>query len=164
MEGFSALTPVDISTIVTAGATVVYTVGTFMLWKVSRDTTCLVRDELKNQIAASHSASQHAVLDAHRTLILELLQDESLLHTFSSELKMTKEEARTKFIATLLINHARRIFIDYNHRLTSDSIDSFTEDARELFSLPFIRERWNEVKSFHPQNFRNFVDTRLIGA
>jgi hypothetical protein len=121
-----------------------------------------VQQELRNQIAASQSASQHSVLDAHRSLILELLRDEKLLHTFSSELGLTTHEARTKFLATLLINHARRIFVDYSHRLMTENLDSFTEDARQLFSLPFIRKRWDEVREFHPQAFRSFVDVRLL--
>ena len=156
------MTAVEVSTVVTAVATVIYTVGTFLLWKVSRDTTKLVQEELKNQIAASQSASQHSVLDAHRSLVLELLQDEKLLHAFSSELGMTMDDARTKFIATLFINHTRRIFIDYNHHLANDNMEGFAQDARELFSLPFIQRRWSEVKEFHPQGFRNFVDSRVL--
>lgn len=156
------MTTVEVSTIVTAVATTIYTVGTFLLWKGSQETTRLIQQELKNQVAASQSASQHSVLDAHRSLILELLRDEKLLHAFSTELGLTTHDARTKFLATLLINHARRIFIDYSHRLMSDNIDSFSEDARQLFALPFIQKRWAEVKDLHPHAFRNFVESRLL--
>ena len=153
---------IEAATVITAIATVIYTAGTFLLWKVSRDTTRLLQEELKRQVAASQSNSHHSVLDAHRTLILELMRDEKLLQSFSAELGLTTSDARTKFLATLLINHARRIFVDYNHRLANDNMDSFSEDARELFSLPFIKQRWSEVKEFHPQGFRNFVESRLL--
>jgi hypothetical protein len=156
------MTVVEVSAVVTAAATVVFAVGTFLFWKLSRDTTLLLHQELQNQNAARQSISHHSVLDAHRSLILELLRDEKLLRAFSGELGLTPEDARTKFLATLLINHARRIFIDHHHRLAGDGMDSFSEDARELFTLPFIQSRWAEVKEFHPPEFKRFVETRLL--
>lgn len=153
----------ELSTLITASATVVYTLGTFLLWKVNRQTLQMVQREVQNQISSSHSASYHGVLDAHRELILELLRDEKLLGVFSTELGYTKDQTRSKFIATLFINQASRIFADYNHHLAGEqTMESFSSDAAQLFSLPFIKERWQEVKVCHSVAFQKYVDTRLL--
>lgn len=163
MEGFN-LNAAEISTLVTALATVIYTVGTFLLWKSSRDTARLIRNEVRNQSANSQSVADSSAFDAHRTLILEVLRDEHLLKTFSSELGMSSNEARTKFLASLFINQARRIYLDRARGLSKEPLATFEEDARELFSFPFIKKRWLEVRELHPQAFRTFVEKRLLPA
>ncbi|MBU0966977.1 MAG: hypothetical protein KKA54_11440 [Proteobacteria bacterium] len=119
--------------------------------------------ELKKQSLISSSSIQHSIINAHRDLYLEIIKNDELLKVFSSSVNMDKEEARQQMLATMLINHTLRIFLDYkNSMIENINFENFAKDAADLFSLPFVRSRWEEVKHFHPSSFRSYVDDKLL--
>lgn len=152
----------DFGTILTAVFTAIYTIGTFLLWISTRKTTELLARELQNQIASNVSIAHHAVLDAHRNLYLEVIRDPHLLAILASSMEISEDEARSKFFGTLLINHALRVFWDYKYNIAdAKSMESFQRDVCDMFSFPFVRKRWEEVKKFHPPEFKIFVDNAI---
>ncbi|MDA8172091.1 MAG: hypothetical protein M0Z48_09745 [Nitrospiraceae bacterium] len=153
----------DVGSILTAVFTAIYTVGTFLLWISTRKTTKLLTRELQNQVASNISIAHHNVLDAHRDLYLEIICDPYLLKTLAASMGVDEDEARTKFLGTLLINHSLRIFWDYKYNLAdSRSLDSFQRDVSDMFSFPFVRKRWEEVKKFHPPEFQIFIENAIV--
>ena len=154
----------DFGTILTAVFTGIYTIGTFLLWHSTKKTTLLLSRQLQNQVAANISVAHHAVIDAHRSLYLEVIRDPAFLKIFAHDMGVKEDQARTKLLATLLINQALRIFWDYKENIADHKgIEGFRRDAQDLFSLPFIRERWEEVKKYHSPEFRSFIDSMVLG-
>jgi hypothetical protein len=124
-----------------------------------------IRLELNRQTRFAGSVSQHAVFDAHRELFVQLLTNEPLLDIYAREAGLTTKEVQTKFFATLLINHARRVHDDLTLDSTlSDNVFAYILDAQEMFSFPFIRKRWEEVRTFHSKGFQTFIDKEILGA
>lgn len=161
----SGISLTEISTIVTAVSTVIYTVGTFMLWSTSNKTADLIRQQISNQVASNNSIAHHATLDAHRDLFINIIKDKDLLNIYAADFCSSADDARHKLLASLLINHTLRIFEDicqYSLVDSRGSFDSFVEDARELFTLSFVRDRWMEVKEFHPPKFRAYVESNIL--
>jgi hypothetical protein len=153
----------EFASLLTAITTVVYTIGTFMLWRTTKKTTQLVESQVSAQIRSSYSSAHHSVLDGHRSLFLELIKTDELLNVLAKETGKDKEIVQKRFLASMMINQVLRVFLDYERNVALDkSINSFDADARDLFSFPFIRERWNEVKYFHPANFRNYIDSKIV--
>ena len=153
----------DVGNILTAIFTAIYTIGTFLLWISTRKTTKLLARELQNQVASNASTAHHNVLDAHRNLYLDIIRDSCLLKILASSMGVNEDEARSKFLGTLLINHTLRIFWDYKNNLAdARSLDSFQRDVSDMFSFPFVRKRWEEVKKFHPPEFQIFIDNALV--
>ena len=153
----------ELSTVFIAVCTAIYTFGTFLLWATTKRTVELMQLEIKKQSSLSYSATQHSIINAHRDLYLEIIKNDELLTVFSSGVDLEKEEARKQMLATMLINHTLRIFLDYkNSMMEHISFENFAKDAQDLFSIPFIKNRWEEVKHFHPSSFRTYVDDKLI--
>lgn len=153
----------EFSTVLIALCTAIYTFGTFLLWLSTKRTVEIMKLELKKQSSIGYSATQHSIISAHRDLYLEIIKNDELLSVFSSSLGIDKEEARKQMLATMLINHTLRIFLDYKTSMVEHiNFDSFAKDAKDLFSMPMVRNRWEEVKHCHPASFRSYVDDKLI--
>ena len=73
------LTVSDEAAIVIAACTVVYTVGTLLIWWTSYRSVAVLREQLKQLVASSLSTARHSVLDSHRQVMLPVLTNESLL-------------------------------------------------------------------------------------
>lgn len=119
--------------------------------------------QVDHQIALSHTAAEHNIVDSHRELFLNILQDEYLLKIFADQAKVSPDKVRKRLLGTFLINHCLTIFHYHSSRVIKETeTENFVRDARTLFMLPFLRERWAEVKSFHPVSFQTFVDKVLL--
>lgn len=147
-----------------------YTVLTFLLWKTTKksldlntEATEQLANQVANQIALSHAASDHHITDSHRELFLSIFQNPKLLEIFARNSGMTESVLQRKYLGTFLINHCATVF--YYHKrqiLSSIHLESFANDARYLFSFPFIRDRWSEVQRYHPKVFQEFVEKFLL--
>lgn len=159
----TVLTVTDIGTVVIAVSTVIYTVGTFLLWVATNKTTKILSEQVLYQISIALSTAHHNTLNAHRDIFLNIISNAELLQLLADDLNLSSEETRKKFLASILINHTLRIFLDYKNRLPYDKdIRSFSMDAGDLFSIKMVRERWDEVKEFHPISFVNYIDSQVL--
>ena len=113
----------------------------------------------------NRSIAFNQIITSHRDIIFGLLQTDTL-SALSGALNPPRNEndaLKARYAGTLLLNHCMSMF----YYLESGVIDSehwvsFTADARDMFSLPLIQHRWNEVKNFYPETFRAFVETSLL--
>jgi hypothetical protein len=155
---------------ITGFFTISYTVITLFLWLSTRKAVQLnarmveqLVIQVNHQIALSHTASEHNIIDSHRELFLSVLQDEKLLEIFASDAKIAPDNARKNILGTFLINHCATIFYYHANKVISDAnTENFVRDAKDLFDLPFLRKRWAEVKEFHSKAFQTFVDDVLL--
>lgn len=158
----SGLGVIELSALITACCTFIYTVGTLFLWWTTRKSVRLIRDQVEYQIQSSRSSAYHHSLNAHRDLQMGILGDEKLIGLYSSEINIAPDVLRRKMLASIMINHALSIFLDHQNNLAFDQKwDGFISDASDMFSIPFIRKRWEEVKQFHPESFRLFIDSDI---
>lgn len=141
----------------------IYTVGTFMLWYSTKKTTNLLSKQLETQIAANKSTFHHSVVDAHRELFSYIVSDSDLLKIFANDSGLSEFDLKCKYIGSMLINHTSRMFFDYYNGIYDQSGKiCFEQDARQLFSMHFIKKRWLEVRDLHPDVFKKFVETSLL--
>jgi len=153
------LSTTDLSSIIIVACTVVYTLGTLFLWYLTNKNILLVKQQIEIQNAASRSTAWHTLLDSHRDLYLEIIGNEELLTLFSKETNIEANEVRKKYLATLMINHALRIFLDYQNKLDiPDERQGFVNDLRSMLKYGFVQARWDEIRSFYPHSFTTFID------
>ena len=153
-----------VATCVAASATVIYTVGTFMLWHLTRKNIVILEKQFKKQETMLYSTAQTSALESHRNLYVTILQDPQLLRLFSAQDNISDQDARSNLLSTLLINHTRRVYMDFSYEsLNPLEKESFELDARGLFAMPFVRERWARVEKYHPKRFQEFVNDRCLG-
>lgn len=152
---------INIANTIIAISTVIYTVGTFLLWRTTNKSVQKLDEQIEHQKSTSLSAAHHNVLDAHRSLFLNLITNDSLLKTYCGD-DENIDEVRKNLLASALINHALRIFLDYENKLSFEEIDAYENDVRDLFSHPLVLKRWEQVKMFHPSAFRSFIDDKVL--
>lgn len=158
MEGINYNLVSAISTIVIAVFTIIYTVSTIFLWKENKKTIQLINKQISLQINSNYSISTHQIINRHKEIFFEILGNKELLKVFASQSSLSLENSKKKILASILINHAHSIFTDYNSNVANNKyLDSFEKDFGDLLRLPFIRDRWMEVRDFHPTDFRDFV-------
>jgi hypothetical protein len=158
--------------ITAAGAfiTFCYTLITFFLWRTTQKavrlnalTVEVLTKQVNHQIALSYTTSQHKIIDSHREMFLNILRDEDLLRIFASDAGVAPERVHRRFLGTFLINHCLTIFLYHANQVVDNrQTENFVKDARALFRLPLLRERWEEVKTYHPTSFQTFVDNVLL--
>lgn len=160
----------EVTAIVSVGVATVYTLLTLLLWIYTRKSVELtskmvdqLRKQVDHQVALSQTASKHGLIDSHRELFLSVLDNSDLTEILASENKVSTGELRKNILGTFLINHCSTIF-DYhmNNVISSDHLENFVRDAKDMFQMTFLRERWQTVKSYHSKDFQRFVETILL--
>lgn len=122
--------------------------GLIVLWFAKTNVEALLR-QIRSQ-------SLHQSIEAHRNLYLPIIQDAHLSQLIAGE---GSETFRRAYLASMLINHAGRVFSEVRSGNMPDLSEAeFTSDFREFFEWPIIRERWPSVKRFHSSEFAAFVD------
>lgn len=156
----------DLANYVIASATIIYTLGTFLLWRVTTRSARSIEDQLHRQNDYYESSSGHSTIDAHREIFLAIIGDADLAEiVFADDPKDISESLSIKrdIITSILINHCLRIYVDYQNGIqNNDNLEQFIADAQSMFSIPVVIQRWNHVKGSHRRDFREFIDTKVI--
>lgn len=160
-----------VATAVTALATIVYTVGTFLLWRATRESLEIASRQLDHASRAARGAVLADLFRAHREIFLRLIPPDVPLTslwtsratiTGTEPAEATKLQIAEEIFSSVLINHAAHIFHHYQSGLLHDDIWlRARNDMRDLFQNPIIRERWLAVRDFHPREFQNLVNALL---
>lgn len=160
----------SISDIVIALSTVVYTIGTFLLWVTTkRNTELLSREiqELRAQRERERSFNRvlidNSVIDAHRELWYAILNNAKLLNLLISPSSPTKEDVpAAELLGSILINHCARVHLAFQEEIYDvGQIDAFARDARSMFNYPLVKWRWNQVSKYHTRPFIDFVEKMI---
>jgi hypothetical protein len=160
----------EISAVIMAVLTAVYTLGTFLLWITTRRYVQLTQEmvsklaqQVSHQIVLSETESKNSITDAHRELFLSILSNEKLFPVLVGELGLGEQAFLKKMLATLLINHCSSIHIYYERGIIDYAgFEGFKRDAKDMFAMPLIRKRWDEVGKLHNEKFRDFVNVQLL--
>jgi hypothetical protein len=147
-----------------------YTSITLMLWITTKKTVELNSRTLENlvlqtqhQINLSYSSAEHKIVESHRELYLSLIEHPELLKTFADNIGKSSSVVERNILGSLLINHAASIYFYHRNGVISTiHLEGFIKDARGLFLIPFMKERWNEVRDCHTFEFASFVDDVLF--
>ncbi|MQB05725.1 hypothetical protein DXT91_16540 [Agrobacterium tumefaciens] len=159
MDGYNIITAT--ASALTAITTVVYTIGTFLLWKSTQNQILNQNQQLLNQQQQLRSTAQSEIISSHRSLFLTIIQNESLLkHISSSE---NTDQTRRSMLASMLINHCGLMYTEYKAgNMPLQNMSGFTDDAADLFSIRIVNERWHSVKAFHDKSFAKFIDEEVL--
>ena len=150
---------IEVSTAILALCTIIYTLGTLLLWYSTHKTTRLVERQISLQTAANRSAAWHNLLDSHRDLYLQIISNDKLLKSFGTSAEGTHQEVREKYLATLMINHALRIYLDYENRLDMpEELEGYVKDLQSMLQFGFVKNRWEEIREYYPSSFKEFME------
>lgn len=154
-----------------------YTAITLFLWITTRKTIQLnaamveqnakmidqMINQVQYQIALNNTSSDHKVVDSHRELFLSIILNPELLKILADNSKVATSVIQKNYLATFLINHCSVIFSYKQNKIISlNFLESFAKDSQHLFAMPFIKERWEQVKDFHTSDFQHFVERYLL--
>lgn len=157
------------ATVVMAIATVVYTIGTFLLWHTSRSNVKalesqldLLKTQLNVQIQFNRAVAQGATLDAHREIWLPMISNRELLSLLQANPPAEQNRVAGELLGSIVINHCSRIFSHFSDGIFDESeLPAFARDARHLFSYPLVRWRWKDVAKYHSDDFAKFVHDNI---
>lgn len=158
------------ATVVIAIATVIYTIGTFLLWQTSRSNVkalesqlSLLKNQLDIQVQFNKAIAHGATLDAHREIWLPMLTNRELISLLQTNPPDDQNRVAGEFLGSIVINHCSRIFSHFSDGIFEKSeFSSFARDARHLFSYPLVKWRWQEVEKYHSNEFAKFVHDNII--
>lgn len=153
------MTDTDIAIVITAIATTIYTIGTFMLWFSTRRTAALAESQARQTEKTLRGQIYTDLVAAHRDFFTFILTNTELSKILESDLGIEREELLKAFIGTLVINHVSQIY----HHNQYGNIDAnmwpgLIEDMRDTFTWPLVQKRWSAVREYHPVDFRKFID------
>lgn len=158
------------SDIIIAISTVVYTTGTFLLWRVTKVNTDLLSAQIKVlQAQELRSASfnrvvvDNSIVDAHREVWGLVLSTPKLFDLLTAKSEPLSENVvAAEWLGSILINHCARIHLAHHEKIyTENDLDAFARDARSLFGYPLVRWRWRSVAKYHTKDFRDFVEKMI---
>lgn len=142
---------------------IVSTIANLLLWVTTWRTLKLLSAQVHHQIASSDSLAQHQIVDAYRDLFLSILTNPALLESFAKANHLDPSVWSLQKIADFLINQALVAYLNFmNGLISSTQFEGLQRDAQNLFAYPSVRERWDHTRAVHSEEFRHFVETKLL--
>ncbi|MBE9117274.1 hypothetical protein IQ249_15340 [Lusitaniella coriacea LEGE 07157] len=143
--------------------TLITTVANILLWNTTRQTVQLLLEQVRHQIATGYSQAQSRIIDAHRELFLAILNNPSLLESFTSANDLDPKTWEIEKIAEFLINQVLIGYLNFTNGIISlNHFDGFKRDARDVFAYESVRQHWHRVRVVHSDSFRRFVEMELL--
>ena len=153
----------DASAILMVTFTFLATIINILLWLTTRRTVVALAVQVKHQIASGHVLALQNMFDAHRELFLNLINHPDLLERFTMVNSLDAENWQLEKISAFMINQIFMGFLNIEEDIINESyLAGFKRDARDVFSYSSVREHWKYVRVFHPQTFREFVESELL--
>ena len=135
--------------------TLIITVANILMWLSMHRT-------IKVQTASNRSLNYQSLIQGHRNLLLGLMKQRDILNSFAKANDFDCDQWTLQVVSTFFINHAWGYYTNFQQgTLDQYHLESFRKDAQDMFSWPSVQKRWQQSKSFYPENFRRFVDTEL---
>ena len=155
----------DYAVLAIAIATIIYTVGTFLLWKTTKESLVLMKNEFLNTRKQTESGFVANTTSLHRDIYSIILSDNELLKLFAGNEDIDLIEVKHGLIGTLLINNVMQAFYHYKNSLINEDIwNIIASDTKELFKLKIINERGDEIRNISSQDFKDFIDTQILDS
>ncbi|MBE7380469.1 MAG: hypothetical protein F6J95_003530 [Leptolyngbya sp. SIO1E4] len=146
----------EVSALLTMIFTCIITIANMLMWLSTRRTIAL-------QTASNYSLNYQSLIQGHRDLLFGLMNQPEVLQVFAKANKFDSEQWSLQSISTFFINHAWIHYVNFAHgTLDRAHLESFKKDAQDMFTWPSVYTRWQQAKTFYPENFRNFVENELL--
>lgn len=117
-----------------------------------------------NNVSSMKADANMSIIKAHRELFAMIVQNDELLKIISSN-NVTVDEARRRYIGTMLINHCESIYTYAQNRyISNDDWCGTQNDIREMFSWEVVINRWKEIRGYYTIDFQNFIDSLVING
>lgn len=143
--------------------TCVATVTNIFLWLTTRQTVQILVEQVKHQVASSYSLAQYSIVDAHRQLFLGILNNPSLLASFTKANNLDPKDWELQKIAEFLINQVLIGYLNFvNGIISSAHFEGFKRDAKDVFAYQSVQNHWKHVRTVHSDDFCQFVETELL--
>jgi hypothetical protein len=153
----------DLAALLMMGMTFVTTVANILLWISTRQTVQLLLEQVRHQIANAYSQAQHDIIDAHRELFLGILNNPSLLESFTKANKLDPKVWELQKISEFLINQVLVGYLNFRNGIISPKhFAGFKRDAQDVFGYQSVRAHWSQVRVVHSDDFRHFVEAELL--
>lgn len=153
----------EIATLVIAIATVVYTIGTFLLWKVTNETVRLTKLEISRKEQLLRATFVSSIYTGFREIYTSIITDKEQIKLLAKEQNCSEKQIREKYIASFLINHSYELF-KYNSDslIPSELWENIIIDMRELFKWKLIITKYIEIRPLFPSEFIEFIDKEIL--
>ena len=143
--------------------TFVTTVANLLLWVSTRRTVTLLLGQVRHQIASSYSEVQHYAVDAHRDIFFGLLNNPTLLESFTQANGLDAKAWELQKVSSFLVNQVMVGHLNFQNGIVSHShFEGFKRDAQDVFRYKTGREHCENVRVAHSKEFRHFVETELL--
>jgi hypothetical protein len=153
----------DYSTLIIAITTVVYTFGTFLLWKTTRDSAKLAHQQAKINERRLKANLYSNIVNTHRDFFFNILSNSDFYSIITDGMTTNKENVYKEFIGTWLINHASQIYIHHQEgNFDNELWLGVVEDMKDMFKWSIVADRWDQVKNYHTYSFRLFVENQIL--
>ncbi|MFA7192012.1 MAG: hypothetical protein WC089_01795 [Candidatus Paceibacterota bacterium] len=160
---YQKLNITDIAAIITAFSTVVYTVGTFLLWKISQRSlqNAQLQIELQRQFIEANFIS--SIYKNFRELYSSIIKDKHDIKILSDAKKSDPDTVREEYLGSFLINHAYEIYsLNQKKLIPLELWERVVIDMKVLFKWSFVKKRWGKIRKLYPLHFQSFIDDSLI--
>lgn len=144
-------------------ATMIYTIGTFLLWLTTRKSLEFTRYELQQLRDQLQSETFQEIIRSHREIYSFLLSNDKLSKELIKGVGVKPNEFYSQMIGTFLINQASLLFHLNKYKTMDPSQWNNTKiDMKEMFQWQIVRKRWECVSHLHPEEFRKFIEDEII--
>lgn len=153
----------DVAVWITAISTIVYTIGTFLLWISTRQSIRVTQNEIKRKEQILNSTYISNVYKNFREIYTDILNDSENANILANEQKLSISDSKKEYMGSFLINHAFEIYNLYKNNLLPDEFwQKIIIDMKVLFEWRFIQNRWQKIRTLYPKEFINFIDENII--
>lgn len=131
-----------------------------LMWTATYRTLKEVQKQNFNICNSMKSDTVNKIHTEHQNIFGIILQDNELISIFNELDGTNNLETKENIITTLLLNHIRTMFSFYvKGFLDKDDWTGMQNDIKDLIiSLPFIKNRWNEIKCYYTEEYQDFID------
>jgi len=154
---------IAIASIITSITTVIYTFGTFLLWNMTKKSIDLSTSEIKRKQTLLEIQSISSIYRNFRDIYTVIIDDNDGINLLTNAQSGNKEMVKKEYFSAFLINHTYEMYLLNNSKLLPiDFWERSIIDMKELYSWPFIKERWKKMNILFPSSFRNFIDEKIL--
>lgn len=161
--GSGIVEPGDFADLLMVAITFIATVANILLWFTTRATLKVLVEQVRHQFATSYSVAQGDVISAHRELFFGILNNPTLLESFTQANGLDTKAWEIEKISEFLINQVLIGYVNFKNAIISEIyFEGFKQDARSLFRYRTVCQHWARVSDVHSDDFRQFVETELL--
>jgi hypothetical protein len=97
-----------------------------------------------------------------------LIDNPQALAFLAKQRNVSEEQIIRNFVGTVDLNRVWAIYQVFNkhslflNRKSKKEWAGHVEDMKALFEKEYVQERWNEVQTGYPENFRIFINNKVL--